>query len=207
VPARASLQRLRPQRPFYAPSHAASPSTYVAASAVAHQGRCRAALLAAAQTIRVKSAMAQPRTIHASALSLSRTGRVAVDRAGPSPSACWSDAPRPPATQCVARRGTAPSSVPWAASLRPRLDGRRFQPGLADTCGSFATIGPGPRWRVSPSAPGQIDDVTPVRGLSDEVPHRDVRHAHVTVWRMPITGDSSGCASGSVIQSLRIGIG
>ena len=151
MPAQASLQRLRPQTPLYAPSHHASPSTGVAASAVAHQGRRWATLLAAAQIIRVKSAMAQLRTIHASALSLSRTGRDAADRAGPSPSACWSDAPHPPATQCGARRGTAPSSAPWAASLRPRLDGQRFQPALADTRGSFATIGPGPRWRVAPS--------------------------------------------------------
>jgi hypothetical protein len=177
VPAQASLQRLRSQTPFYAPSHAASLSTDVAASAVAHLGRRRAAPLAAAQIIRVKSAMAQLRTIHASALSLSRTGRDAADRAGPSPSACWSDAPRPPATQCGARRGTAPSSAPWAASLRPRLDGQRFRPALADTRGLFATVGPGPRWRASPSPgaapprwsahpPATADRAWPVDGTS-----------------------------------------
>jgi hypothetical protein len=45
VPALAFLQRFRRQTPFYVPSAVAIPSTGVAASAVAHRGRRRAALL------------------------------------------------------------------------------------------------------------------------------------------------------------------
>ncbi len=151
MPALAFLPQLRPQTPFYVPSHAATPSTGVAASAVAHQGRRRAALFAAAQTIRAMSAMARPRTIHAAAPSPSRTGWDAGGRAGPSPSACWSDALHLPATRCAVRRGIAPSSARWVQPLRPTSDGRRFQPALADSRGSFAITGQGPECRGSPS--------------------------------------------------------
>ena len=190
MPAQASLQRLRPQTPFYAPSRAASPSTYVAASAVAHQGRHRAALLAAAQIIRVKSAMAQPRTIHASALSLSRTGRVAADRAGPSAFGLLVGRTSPSCHAVRTRRGTASSSAPWAASLRPRLDGQRFQPALADTRGSFATIRPGPRWRVSPS-PGAAPPrwSAPMRLLT----HRGARGGRARrKWQRSPGGNQAG---------------
>src|SRR5450759_4238670 len=119
MPALVLLPRLRPRTPFYAPAHAATPSTGVAASAAAHQGRRWGALPAGARTIRAMSATARPRTIHASVPSPSQTGRDAAGRAGPSPWACWSDAPHLPATPCAVRKEIARSSARWWLLLRP----------------------------------------------------------------------------------------
>ena len=150
MPAPASLQKLSPQTPFYAPAHAATFSPGAVTSGAARQGRGRDALLAAARTVRAKSAMARPQTIRAATPSPSRMGRDADGRAGPSPSACWSGAPRPLAMPCAVPTGIAPASKRKAPPLRQRPDGRRVQPAPAGLHGSFSAIEPGPGWHTSP---------------------------------------------------------
>jgi hypothetical protein len=82
-------------------------SSGAVASVAARRERRRAAPLAAAQTIRAMSATVRLRTILAPLASPQRTGRGDAGRARPSPPACWSDAPRHPATRSAGRRGIA----------------------------------------------------------------------------------------------------
>src|SRR6202035_4642505 len=142
-----SLQRLPPQIPSCAPAHAATFSPGAVASGAARQGRGRDALLAAARTVRAKSAMARPRTIRAATPSPSPTGRDDAGHAEPLPSAYWSDAPLPPARWFAAPTGIARL---WARSerlFRPWPDGRRFRRGVPEPreCPSAAEQGPGSR--------------------------------------------------------------
>ncbi len=75
------------------------------------------------------------------------------------------------------RNGNKQTFVAGIASgwSRPKADGQTPGKGYHGTIKSGVRSDPAhPVERGE--APGQIDDVTPVRGLSDEVPHRDVRH-------------------------------
>ena len=149
MPARASLPRRPPRRPSCAPAHAATFSLGAVASGAARRGRGRDEILAAARTVRAKSAMARPQTIPAATPSPSRTGRDAAARAGPSPSAYRSGAPRLLAMPCAVLTGIAPASKQKARSPCQRQDGRRVQQAPAGLHGSFSAIEPDPAWHTS----------------------------------------------------------
>ena len=105
---------------------------------------------AAARTIRAMSATARPRTIHATAPSLSQTGRDADARAAPSLSAGWSGAPLRPATPCAGQTETAPVSA-WSG--RRFVTAGRSAISTSSCCAAriLATTEPDPAWRRSPS--------------------------------------------------------
>ena len=154
MPAPASLRKLSPQTPFYAPAHAATFSPGAVTSGAARQGRGRDALLAAARTVRAKSARARPQTIRAATPSPSRVGRDArprgsfpfgllVGRTSPS---CH--AVRSPDRNCSSVEAEGPP-------LRQRPAGRRVQPAPAELHGSFSAIEPGPVWHTWPMPGGR----------------------------------------------------